>query len=356
MVDLTSHVRDIDIYHTTNDKTLYNGGLFWHTNHYVDAGLSTHRTYPKGGADGGGPSAEHNYNYGLMLHYVLTGDDRSRDAAIALGQWVLDMDDPRQTPLRWLSRSPTGWASYTAGHHKPGRGAGHSILACLVAHRLAGERRFLEKAEELIRRCVHPGEAVPMAYVDDVEGHWSYTAFLQALGCYLHHKVERGETDAMAGWARAGLLAFARFMADQERPYLERRERLQYPTQTWAAQDLRKADVFLWAALETEGAERERFLDRADVFFDYATTELPRLDGHWFTRPLILVMTQGVRHGWLTRHRGGLPAPAVLAAPSPARARRPFRSQRDQAVRRAGALLALGCIAGIVLLVWLVVS
>jgi hypothetical protein len=358
MVDLAAHVRDIDTYHTTEDKATYNGGLFWHTNHYVDAGLSTHRTYPKGGTDSGGPSAEHNYNTGLMLHYFLTGDDRSRDAAIAFGQWVLDMDDPRRTPLRWLSLSPTGWASYTAGHHKPGRGAGHSILACLVAHRLSGERRFLDKAEELIRRCIGPGEAVPAMYVDDVEGYWSYTAFLQALGAYLHHKVERGETDSMTGWARAGLLSFARFMADHERPYLERRERLQFPTQTWAAQDLRKADVFLWAALQTQGAERERFLERADAFFDYATTELPRLDGCSFTRPLVLVMTQGVRYGWFTRHRGELPPPVPLPPPPADIARRPFRSQRDQAVRRAGALAAAAAAVAITLtvVVWWMVS
>ncbi len=356
MVDLAAHVRDVDIYHTNEDKTAYNGGLFWHTNHYVDAGLSTHRTYPKGGADGGGPSAEHNYNSGLMLHYFLTGDDRSRDAAIALGQWVLDMDDPRQTPLRWLSLNPTGWASYTAGHHKPGRGAGHSILACLVAHRLSGERRFLDKAEELIRRCIGVGQSVPMTYVDDVEGYWSYTAFLQSLGLYLHHKVERGETDGMASWARAGLLAFARFMADHERPYLERRERLQYPTQTWAAQDLRKADVFLWAALQTDGAERERFLKCSDVFFEYVTTELPRLDGHSFTRPLVLVMTQGVRHGWFARHRSELPPPPVLLPPPAFAARRPFRSQRDQAVRRARAIVAIALAVGIALVVWLAVS
>ena len=35
MDDLARHVRDIDIYHTREDKAAYNGGLFWHTNHYM---------------------------------------------------------------------------------------------------------------------------------------------------------------------------------------------------------------------------------------------------------------------------------------------------------------------------------
>ena len=40
MCQLARHVVDIDIYHTTNDKSAYNHGLFWHTEHYVDAGCS----------------------------------------------------------------------------------------------------------------------------------------------------------------------------------------------------------------------------------------------------------------------------------------------------------------------------
>src|SRR5207302_2260076 len=32
---LARHVIDIDIYHTQKDKSAYNGGLFWHTDHYL---------------------------------------------------------------------------------------------------------------------------------------------------------------------------------------------------------------------------------------------------------------------------------------------------------------------------------
>ena len=56
--ELASHVVDIDIYHTTEDKAAYNNGLFWHTFHYIDAGKATHRTYPQGcrASHGGGPA------------------------------------------------------------------------------------------------------------------------------------------------------------------------------------------------------------------------------------------------------------------------------------------------------------
>ena len=90
--ELAAHVVDIDIYHTNEDKSAYNKGLFWHTYHYVDAGRSTHRSYPRSGAsNGGGPSNEHVYTTGLMLHYFVTGCTASKDAAVGLAQFIIDI-------------------------------------------------------------------------------------------------------------------------------------------------------------------------------------------------------------------------------------------------------------------------
>ena len=73
--ELARHVIDIDVYHKTQDKPAYNQGLFWHTVHYVDADLATHRSYPKRGSAGGGPDDEHNYTTGLLHRYLTTGDE-----------------------------------------------------------------------------------------------------------------------------------------------------------------------------------------------------------------------------------------------------------------------------------------
>ena len=58
------HIIDIDIYNTNQDRSDYNGGLFWHTDHYREAATATHRTYSRrnesGKNYGGGPSNEHN--------------------------------------------------------------------------------------------------------------------------------------------------------------------------------------------------------------------------------------------------------------------------------------------------------
>jgi hypothetical protein len=352
MDDLARHVRDIDIYRTDEDKAAYNGGLFWHTAHYVDAGLSTHRTYPRGTA-GGGPSAEHNYNAGLMLHYFLTGSRASREAAIGLGQWVIDMDDGRRSPFRWLARGATGLASFTVDFYGPGRGGGHSILACLAAYRLSGERRFLEKAETLIARSVHPSDDVGALGLLDAERRWSYTAFLQAVGTYLQVKAESGEIDARYVYARASLLRYAEWMAREERPYLSHPEILEYPTETWAAQDLRKADVFLWAALLTGGTERRTYLEAARGFFDESIRTLTESPTRTFTRPLVLVLGQGVRYGWFARHAADLPAPVTgptVAFPPPS----PFVPQRARAIGRAKRIaLAIAGAVAVAVTVWL---
>ena len=301
MDDLARHVVDIDIYHTDRDKSAYNHALFWHTSHYVDAGLSTHRSYPKGPrVGGGGPSNEHNYATGLALHYFLTGDPQSRDAALELAQWVIDMDDGRLTIFSWLSSSATGLASQTSStdYHGPGRGAGHSIRALLDGHRLSDDARFINKAEELIRRVVHPADDLGARHLLDTERRWSYTACLQAIGAYLDHKAERGEFDLMYAYARASLLHYARWMADHEYPYLDKPELLEYPTETWAAQDLRKSDVFYFAAQHSTGGERDRFLERAEFFYRTAVATLTGMPTRTLTRPLVLLLSQGRLHGW----------------------------------------------------------
>ena len=353
MADLAHHVRDIDVYHTREDKAAYAGGMFWHTQHYTDAGTSTHRTYPRGSV-GGGPSAEHNYNAGLMLHYFLTGERASRDAAIGLGRWVIHMDDGRRTVFRWLAGGATGLASATRSplYHGPGRGPANSILACLVAGRLSGESSFAAKADELVRRCIHPRDDLDARDLFNIELRWYYTVFLQVLGVYLHEKAERREFDVMFAYARASLLHYARWMAEHERPYLDHPELLEFPTETWAAQDMRKAEVFLWAALHAAGGERDRFLERARVFFTYSSSTLAASPTRHFTRPVALMLTNGIRYAWFERHAGALDAPAVVPIDAPELPPVVFTPQKTRAMRRAkGVIVIFLLVIAVILLI-----
>ena len=339
MHDLASHVVDIDVYHTDGDKSAYNHGLFWHTYHYVDAATSTHRSYPKHPkVGGGGPSAEHNYPAGLLLHYFLSGDAQSRETAIGLAQWVLDMDDGRQSIFRWLDRGDTGLASMTGSplYHGPGRGAANSIVALLTGHRATGDAKFLLKAEALIRRCIHPRDDIGERNLLDAERRWFYTVFLQALGKYLDLKIERQSLDAMYLYARASLLHYADWMVDHEYPYLDRPEILEYPTETWAAQDMRKSDVFTFAAKHASGAARERFLERAEFFFQASVSKLSSLPTRTLTRPVVLMLTNGLMHEGCPRSAAAPEGPRMSADDFGVPVR--FVPQKTRALDRARAM------------------
>ncbi len=347
MRELAAHVIDIDIYHTDRDKWAYNHGLFWHTFHYVDADTGTHRSYPKAAkVCGGGPANEQNYATGLMLHYFLTGDALARETAIGLAQWVIDRDDGSKSPFRWLAGGPTGLASSsrTPSYHGPGRGAANSVLALLDGHRLTHEDRFLAKAEELIRRVIHPADDVPARNLLDAENRWFYTMFLQALGRYLDYKAELGQLDFPYAYAQASLLHYVRWMADHEYPYLEKPEILEYPTETWAAQDMRKSEIFDYAARHTTGAERERFRERAEFFFRYATTTLSGMPTRTLCRPVVLMLSYGFQRAYFRLHPEET-APATASAPADFGPPEAFTPQKARAKRRlvllAGSFAAL---------------
>ena len=150
----------------------------------------------------------------------------------------------------------------------PGRGAGNSIVTLLNALRLTGERRYLRFRRSAdsalytpVRRhsIARPAQRRSPVVVRPL--------LLRALGQYLDIKTVLGEFDCRFAYGRESLLHYARWMADHEYPYLEKPEILEYPTETWAAQDMRKSDVFMLAALHSSNSERSMYLERAEFFF-----------------------------------------------------------------------------------------
>jgi hypothetical protein len=307
---LARHVIDIDIYHTTRDKAAYNGGLFWHTDHYKSAAGCTHRTFsrancrPGDRSYGGGPSNEHNYTTGLLNYYFLTGDPDARDAVVGLAEWVINMDDGRNNILGILDDGPTGLASSTASreYHGPGRGCGNSVNALIDAWLLTRCRAYLEKAESLIRRSVHPNDDVDARDLLNVESRWSYTVFLSVLARYLQLKAEAGELDFMYAYASATLLRYAGWMLDHEVPYFDHPEKLEYPTETWAAQELRKANVLRLAAAYADEPIRSSLLRRGHDLAERAWSDLLRFPSHTMARPVAILMTEGVRDRYFRTH------------------------------------------------------
>lgn len=315
---LARHLMDIDIYHTDRDKPAYNGGLFWHTAHYLDAGGCTHRTMSRSmvgkpiAALGGGPASEHNYSSGLLLYHYLTGSLPAKAAVTSLADWVVAMDDGTKHVFGVLSGRPTGNASRTGGYHGPGRGAGNSINALLDGWLATGEGGYLAKLEELVRRSIHPSDDVESLDLGNAEWHWSYTVHLQALVRFVEMTRDRPGLDDLRSYVLAALHRYGRWMADNESFYLDEPEQLEYPTETWAAQELRKGTTLWMAARHAPPEDREHFRNKGTELLERAWQSLSTFESRICTRPLALVLQQGYLETFLAE---GLSDPDKVSGP-----------------------------------------
>jgi hypothetical protein len=177
------------------------------------------------------------------------------------------MDDGSQRSLGWIDRRPTGFCSSTTGreYHSPG-GAGIAN-ALLDVYTLTLEPRCLTKAEEIIRRCIHPHDDIQDRRLDEPEYRWSYLVFLQVLGKYLDCKMDKSEIDYMYRYAQASLLYYAEWMLEHEAPYATVLDKVEIPTETWPAQDIRKRCSLIWR--ETcHWSAAETFQEKSFVFLD----------------------------------------------------------------------------------------
>jgi hypothetical protein len=198
---------------------------------------------------------------------------------------------------------------------------------------LTGLPRYMDKAEELICRCVHPEQDIDKLRLLDAEGHWSYTVFLTALGRYLHIKNDSDQRDGMYAYARGTLAHYGRWMTQHERPTLSCPEELEYPTEAWAAQDFRKANVLrIAASCEDDTPAADAMRAAADRLSDAAWTDLYSFGRqHLTARCLSILMTEGQRDLFHRTNRE-LRTPAT-SAPIARSVWTPFVPQRHQIQR-----------------------
>ena len=335
--DLAQHVKDIDIYHTELDRAEYNQGLFWHTDHYLEAYTSSHRTYSKQQladtiyeSHGGGPGGQHCYTTGLLYHYFLTGNPTSKEAVFSLTNWVTHFYEGDGSMLDTLvsfkNRHLVGYKNnFSSGHQYPlDRGIGNYITALLDCFAIDNDLRHLHRVEHIIQNTVHPEDDIPQRAFDDVENTWFYTVFLQALIRYLHTKELLDQHDYAYSYARDTLLHYATWMSKHEQPYLAKPEILEFPNHTWAAQEIRKSNV-LYAAwhyfTDTSSggsSAKENLLARADEFYNYVVDTLATEPTASYTRLLALLMqSHGARAFYLAAPQNATGLAAIQYGPAP---------------------------------------
>jgi hypothetical protein len=309
---LNRHIQDIDIYDTIQDKAEYNRGLFWHTNHYLPAETCSHRSYSRhhtavydGYQGGGGPGGQHCYTTGLALQYRLFGDEQARLKVEQLCEWVRCFYNgngsilDRSFRLLTIDLKRKGYTNIgvkAPGYRYPlDRGTGNYLIALLDFYDLSDNSELLKEVGGVIRQTCHPQEDISSRSLDDIENTWFYTVFLQAVGRYLFLKEALGEADDDYWYARHSLMHYGDWMLANEGFYLDKPELLEFPNDTWCAQELRKANLFCYMYYFAE-QENSKYLERAEEFYRYVCIRLQGSAETRYTRLLALMMqNDGVR-------------------------------------------------------------
>jgi len=313
MDDLAKHVTDIDIYHTDGDRVEYNNGLFWHTNHYTPADTASHRTHSnhafserqRDASYGGGPSPEHCYTTGLLYHHFLTGSPESRAAVLQLADWMIGAHDGSPgllAKLHSIKKTEVELFKELIRKENPlpykyqfNRGTGNYISTLLDAHALTHDVQLVNKIEKIIRETLHPNDEIAHRYLDDPEASWSYVVLLNSIAKYLLMKEESSRYDNAYFYARESFLKYTEWMLANEQPYLSNPDVLEFVNHTWAAQEIRRSNLMIYAA-QYDVDKRDQYIQKARLFLDAVTQTLQGSEERGLSRiQVILLQNYGVQ-------------------------------------------------------------
>lgn len=306
MSDLAKHVMDIDVYHTKEDRPGYNGGYFWHTDHFMHAETSTHRSYSKANANneginsyGGGPSPEHCYTTGLAMYYYITGDVMAKETVIMLAGWIMNEKRVQKSIVGILRKVKQMLFAYFDEYSKaPGRAEANSVNTLLDAFELSSDRKYLVRSENIINEFMGPSDDIDKLNKQKIERRWFYLIFLQSVGKYLDIKDGMNERDKMFNYAKDSLMHHAKWMLENEVPYKQLFHLVEIPSSTWPAHDIRKSVIFDFAYKYGEDHLKGEFKAKADYFYNKSIEDIMSFkDGsETFARPLAILMNYGVMH------------------------------------------------------------
>jgi len=306
MDDLARHVIDIDIYHTNKDRPDFAGGSFWHTDHFMHAETSTHRCYSRKNTEtdematnGGGTSRENCYTSGLSMYYLLTGNVMAKEAVVVLANWIISADKVEKSPFGFLRTVKHAISALRNEYSRdPGRSQGNSINALLDAFELTKGKKYLLKAENIMRKYISPSDDIDRMHKQQIEFRWSYLVFLQSVGKYLDIKRSMNEQDKMFKYSRESLLHHAKWMLEKEVPYKQLFHVVEIPSSTWPAQDIRKSVIFGYAYLYADESLKNAFKERSEYFYNISVSDVLSFEDKsmTFTRPLAILMHYGAHH------------------------------------------------------------
>jgi len=303
--DLFEHIVNIDIYHTELDKPEYSGGLFWHTDHYVQAETASHRTYSQrqakdvyeDHAGGGGPGSHHCYTSGLLLYYQLTGNELAKKVVIRLAKWITCFFEADGTVLGTLLqyRNRASVRNPLTGKYPLDRGTANYVNALLDCFELTGDNTYLARSSSIILQTFHHTDDFNARNFEDIENTWFYLVFLQSVAKYLWLTENMQLISHDYQIVKNSFLHYTNYVCENEIPYLKNAAKLEFPNDTWAAQDLRKIMVLKIALRYVDNEKkRKQIKNKIIEITQYVEYKLSVSTEKEFTRILALVMQNNV--------------------------------------------------------------
>ena len=242
-----------------------------------------------------------------MYHYLMTGQPDSRTAVLNLTQWMVNLHDGSRglfAQLLAVKKQEVPKLKALARGEQPNthrypftRGTGNYLTALVDAAILEPDKGWLEKAGQVIRDTIHPGDDITARNLLDVEIGWSYLILLSAIARFLWIKRQYQQIDESYLYTYEGFLKYAGWIKANERPFLQEPGQLEFANDTWVAQDIRKAMLLFNAAELTKGAEAEGYQETARTWLEQTCRTLDNSPEKNFSRILIiLAQNYGPQH------------------------------------------------------------
>jgi hypothetical protein len=213
---------------------------------------------------------------------------------LSIAEWITHYYEGDGTLLAVLmglkNRHDPGLKNIIHGRYPLDRGTGNYLQTLMDRYRLLQQQADLDQCAHIIYNCISPDEDLKLRDFDNIEATWFYTVLLQAVCRFILLKEQLQQNDASYAYAVNSLRHYACWMSRHEQNALDHADRLEFPNQTWTAQDLRKVCVLNFASRYLDDADTQAALNRAELILGRCEAWLSESEESSSTRVLCLMM------------------------------------------------------------------
>jgi hypothetical protein len=181
------------------------------------------------------------------------------------------------------------------GQYPLDRGVANYINALIDSYELTGDRRYIERVSTIILHTFSSEDDIQQRNFADIENTWYYIVFMQAVAKYMWLCESTYGINHDYEPVKKAFVHYLDYIANTELPYLHNSDSLEYPNDTWTAQDLRKIMVLKVGLQYADNANlREQINAKIVSLTEFVEAKLHKSEEKAFTRILALIMQNNV--------------------------------------------------------------